>query len=300
MHKIEIVGMRKNRDLKIVLTIIILAVIAIIVCLGIILFEKKENQESITTSTKSESDSISKNENTNQTDLNNDEKTTVLDVFDEKEFIKKIDNIYNGKEGKKVFLTFDDGPSKEVTPRILDILSKYNVKATFFVLGNRVNMNPDIIKREYNEGHYIANHGYSHKYSSIYKDVESVLNEYYKTEETIRKALGKPDYSSHLFRFPGGSHGGPYEDVKDETRKKLKEEGIAYLDWSALTYDAAGVNDEKEILENVKSTIKGWNNVVILMHDAGDKKITYESLDNVIEYLQEEGYNFKNIYDIIR
>lgn len=299
MHQIEIVGMRKNRDLKIVITIIILAIIAIIVCLGIIFYEKKENTKSIATSSKTENDFIYKNEAMSQTNLKNDEKTTKIDGFNEENFIKEIDNIYNGKQGKRVFLTFDDGPSKTVTPHILDVLKKYNIKATFFVLGNRVNMNPDIVKRAYDEGHYIANHGYSHKYSSIYKSVDSILDEYNKTEEAIRKALGNPEYSSHLFRFPGGAHGGPYENVKKEARKKLKDEGIAFLDWNSLTYDAVGVNNEKEILKNVKETINGWDNVVILMHDAGDKEITYKSLDDVIEYLKKEGYAFKNIYDII-
>ena len=162
-----------------------------------------------------------------------------------------------------------------------------------------MNANPDIVKRAYREGHYIANHGYSHKYSNIYKNVDSIIEEYNKTEDAIRKALNNPNYSSHLFRFPGGSHGGPYESIKKEARKKLKEDGIAYIDWSALTYDAIGVNNTEEILKNLKETLNGWNNVVLLMHDAADKKITYESLDEVIEYLKEQRYAFKNIYDII-
>ena len=126
-----------------------------------------------------------------------------------------------------------------------------------------------------------------------------VIEEYNKTEEIIKDALNDESYSSHLFRFPGGSHGGPYENIKKQARKKLKEEGIAYLDWSALTYDAIGVNSKEKILENLKSTINGWNNVVVLMHDAADKQITYESLEDIIKYLQKEGYAFKNIYDLI-
>ena len=160
-------------------------------------------------------------------------------------------------------------------------------------------MYPDIVKQEYEAGHYIANHGYSHKYSSIYKNVDSILKEYNKTEQAIREALGDETYSSNLFRFPGGSKGGPYEKIKKKARKELKEYGIAYLDWSALTYDAEGANTKKEILSNLKETINGWNNVVILMHDAADKKITYETLEDVIKYLKKEGYEFKNIYDLM-
>ena len=292
MHHIEIIGMRKKRDLKIVITIIILAIISIIICLCIIFFQK----DIVETGTNTVDIQA---QNTIEQIQNEDGEQTKDTEFDTNKFINEIDNIYNGEEGKRVFLTFDDGPSGEVTPHILDILKEYNIKATFFVLGNRVNANPDIVKRAYREGHYIANHGYSHKYSNIYKNVDSIIEEYNKTEDAIRKALNNPNYSSHLFRFPGGSHGGPYESIKKEARKKLKEDGIAYIDWSALTYDAIGVNNTEEILKNLKETLNGWNNVVLLMHDAADKKITYESLDEVIEYLKEQRYAFKNIYDII-
>ena len=218
---------------------------------------------------------------------------------DVQKFIDSVKNIYNGTDGKRVFLTFDDGPTKEVTPHILDILDKYNIKATFFVLGTRVEQNPDILKREYDSGHYIANHSFSHKYSSIYKSADSVLEEFNRTENAIRVALGNNSYSSNLFRFPGGSYGGQYEKIKKEARKKLNENGIAYLDWSALTYDAEGAKTKDAILSNLKETINGWDNVVILMHDAADKKITYETLEDVIKYLQGKGYDFKNIYDIM-
>ena len=297
MNQIEIIGMRRNRDFRIVITIIILAIIGILVCSGIIIYNKykalnavasvEENTTEVDNNEKNASEENGVREEENSTNPDN------------KEFISAIENIYNGKEGKRVFLTFDDGPSKDVTPHILDILDKYNIKATFFVLGNRVKMYPDIVKQEYEAGHYIANHGYSHKYSSIYKNVDSILKEYNKTEQAIREALGDETYSSNLFRFPGGSKGGPYEKIKKKARKELKEYGIAYLDWSALTYDAEGANTKKEILSNLKETINGWNNVVILMHDAADKKITYETLEDVIKYLKKEGYEFKNIYDLM-
>ena len=323
MHQIEIIGMRKNRDLKIVITIIILAIISIFVCLGIIFYNKYNTMEVVADaniieeankangetaengseegSSKSEQDSSEgeNKENTTSDNTNAEKNQDTPKVTEEqKEFIDKISNIYNGEEGKRVFLTFDDGPTNAVTPSILDTLNKYNVKATFFVLGTNAKKYPELVKREYEEGHYIANHGYSHKYSKIYKSVDTVLEEYNQTEQLIRDAIGVSDYSSNLFRFPGGSKGGPYEEIKKEARKKLKSEGIAYLDWSALTYDAAGADTTDEILCNLKETINGWNNVVILMHDAADKKITADSLDDVIEYLQSEGYAFKNIYDL--
>lgn len=289
-NNIQIVGMRKNKDLKIVITIIIVAIIGIIVSVGTIIFLKSNNEKVVATSTNITADNTAINAMAIQESKDTEEK---------QQFIEKIDNIYNGNEGKRVFLTFDDGPTKEVTPKVLDILKKYNIKATFFVLGRSVESNPDILKRAYEEGHYIANHGYSHKYSSIYKSDKSVLNEYNKTEETIQKALGNENYSSNLFRFPGGSYGGQYEKVKKKAKQKLKKEGITYLDWNALTYDAEGANTKEKILKNLKETMNGWDNVVVLMHDAADKSITYESLEDIIKYLQKQEYAFKNIYDLM-
>lgn len=296
-NEIQIVGMRKKKDLKIVITIIILAIVGIAMSIGVIVFNKVNEDNTLLAST---------NVINTNSEVENDTVVTATNIQEEEKaaaekqkFVNAIDNIYNGEEGKRVFLTFDDGPTKEVTPKVLDILKKYNIKATFFVLGSRVKENPDIVKRAYQEGHYIANHSYSHKYSSIYKSANNVLDEYNKTENAIRDAIGDADYSSNLFRFPGGSYGGPYEKVKKKARKQLKKQGIAYLDWSALTYDAEGANTKKKILKNLKDTMNGWNNVVVLMHDAADKYITYESLEDVIIYLKEKGYAFKNMYDLM-
>ena len=232
--------------------------------------------------------------NTENVNTPSDTNISASNNIDYSNFVKQVDNIYDGEQGKRVFLTFDDGPSKSVTPHILDILKFHNIKATFFVLGSRVKLNPDLVKREYDEGHYIANHGYSHKYSSIYAKPENVIEEYNKTEAEIRKALNNSNYSSHLFRFPGGSVGGEYSKIKKNAKKQLKEQQIAYLDWNALTSDAAGANTKEKILNNMKKTVKNYKNVVLLMHDAPDKKLTYETLEDVITYLIEKGYSFKN------
>ena len=244
---------------------------------------------------KDTNNTIDSNSNDTNTSISN---TSISNTKDYSNFVKKVDNIYNGEEGKRVFLTFDDGPSKSVTPHILDLLKFHNIKATFFVLGSRVKLNPDIVKREYDEGHYIANHGYSHKYSSIYAKPENVIEEYNKTEAEIRKALNNQNYSSHLFRFPGGSIGGEYNKIKKFAKKQLKEKQIAYLDWNALTSDAAGANTKEKIFKNMKKTVGNYQNVVLLMHDAPDKKLTYETLEDVITYLTEKGYSFKNFNNI--
>ena len=214
------------------------------------------------------------------------------------EEIQKLNYIYKSEE-KQVFLTFDDGPSKKVTILILDLLKQEGIKANFFVLGSRVDLYPDIVKRAYEEGHYIANHGYSHKYSQIYASPISVLDEYNKTNQSVKNAIGNQIYNTNIFRFPGGSVGGKYHDLKADAKSLLEQNNIASIDWNALNGDAEGLKTEEELLERLKETIQNKNSVVILMHDAGDKTKTYNILPQVIEYLREEGYEFKTFYDIL-
>lgn len=213
--------------------------------------------------------------------------------------VPKVDKIYNS-DCKRVFLTFDDGPSKSVTIPILDILKENNIKATFFTLGSNVNRYPEIVKRAYQEGHYIANHSYTHSYKNLYKSPEKVLEEYNKTEKAIRKAIGVENYNSRLFRFPGGSVGGKYDKNKKEAVELLNKNNIAHLDWNALTADAAGITDNNEMLKYLEKTIGNKKSVVILMHDTGSKKGTYEILPKLIKMLKEKGYKFENIYDLLR
>ena len=215
------------------------------------------------------------------------------------EQIEKISNIYTANDGKRVFLTFDDGPSKTVTPLILDLLKKENIKATFFVLGYNAERNPEILKRVYAEGHYIANHGYSHKFNEIYNSVDTVIYEYNKTEQCIKNALDNQNYNSRVFRFPGGSVGGKYNQIKQEAKEVLKQNNVAFLDWNALSNDSAGAHTKEDIMDNITKTVGEKNNVVILMHDASDKILTYETLQDVINFLKNKGYMFKNLYDVL-
>lgn len=212
---------------------------------------------------------------------------------------REIKDIYFSDE-KQVYLTFDDGPSKDITPQILDILKENGVKATFFVLGARVELYPETLKREFYEGHYIANHGYSHKYSRIYESRDMVFDEFRQTEECIKNALENQDYNSFLFRFPGGSSGGTYEKVKSEAREMFKEYGIAYTNWNCLTGDAAGKRTKEECLEEMINTKGNQNSIILLMHDANDKSQTVEALPEVIQYYKNEGYTFKTFYDIFK
>lgn len=211
--------------------------------------------------------------------------------------VAQIETLFEDEQ-KVAYLTFDDGPSS-LTGGILDILAQEQVKATFFMLGGRVEQNPEIVQRMYKERHYLANHGYSHNYSSIYSSTQAVMDEYNQTEQAIQNALQNPNYHSNLFRFPGGSRGGVYHDIKQEAKQVLKDTGIASLDWNALTRDAEGANSTEAVMQNLCDTVGEKQHVVILMHDAGNKTQTYEALPTVIAYLREKGYTFKNMYDLI-
>ena len=90
--------------------------------------------------------------------------------------------IYQNLIKKKAYLTFDDGPTAKATAKILDVLKKKDVKATFFVVGKHVKEHPELVKREYDEGHYIANHGYNHNNKLLYKNIESFENEIVSTD----------------------------------------------------------------------------------------------------------------------
>ena len=207
-----------------------------------------------------------------------------------------MQNIYVTNE-KIAYITFDDGPSSNITPQILNILDEYQIKATFFVLGCNVARYPHIVKQEYDTGHYIANHGYSHAYDSIYSSPEMVLDEYVRTEIAIKGALGIDEYSSHLFRFPGGSGGKKYSTVKAQAKQLLSDNDV--LDWNALTNDSVGRPTEESIINDLISTVGTKNSVVILMHDAGSKQLTATMLPHVLNYLIQQGYKFKTFYDVI-
>lgn len=212
---------------------------------------------------------------------------------------ENIKNIYESKI-KRVFLTFDDGPSRN-TAGILDILKENNIKSAFFVLGRQVEIFPETTKRIHDEGHYIANHGYSHVYSSIYTSPEQVLIEYNQCNSLVANAIGISDYNSHLFRFPGGSVGGKYARIKNEAISILEQNDILYLDWNSLTGDSEVMYPTEEyLMNNLQKTTNEKNSLVILMHDSHAKEITVQFLPKVIEYLKENGYEFGDFYDIIK
>ncbi|AUS94995.1 hypothetical protein CDQ84_12980 [Clostridium thermosuccinogenes] len=202
--------------------------------------------------------------------------------------------ITENKNQKVAYLTFDDGPS-ENTEKVLDILSKYKIKATFFVVG-RQNM-PERYKRILKEGHAIGNHTYSHDYSKIYSSVDAFFEDFDKLNSLLEAFTGQ---TTDIFRFPGGSHNtvsksaGGSEIIK-EIIEEASKRGYKYFDWNVTASDATlagGMVPKETIVNNVLSGTKGRKNIIVLMHDAGSKDTTVEALPEIIEGLSAQGYKF--------
>ena len=197
-----------------------------------------------------------------------------------------------------ICLTFDDGPSTEVTDKILDTLSIYGVKATFFIC-DYGEEGVKKVKRMIDEGHTVAMHTLSHDYSSLYSSVDNFMGEIHKQQNKIFNDTGyKPTY----LRFPGGSSNTISEDycegVMTALTEKVHAEGMEYYDWNADSGDARGNGIDPDTLYwNFVNEIEHGRTNIVLMHDSNAKYTTAEALPRMIEYGLSNGYEFRPITD---
>ena len=197
------------------------------------------------------------------------------------------------KEEKVVYLTFDDGPSAN-TEKVLDILKKENVKATFFVTGNNPKYNY-LMKRAREEGHAIGLHTYTHDYSRVYSSEKAFFDDLQKISDLVEKTTGE---RSKLLRFPGGSSNlvsAKYtKGIMSSLTKKVREKGYQYFDWNCDSTDAAGNNVPVETLVKNASSGQG-KQINILMHDTDAKDTTVAALPKIIESYRNRGYTFREL-----
>lgn len=210
----------------------------------------------------------------------------------------QVTNLSKGKE-KIAYLTFDDGPSPNVTPKILDILKEENVKASFFVIGKYVDSYPEITRRAYEEGHFIANHSYDHDNKILYKSDSSFIDEIRKTDLAISNAIGVEGYSSHIFRFPTGYMSANHKSQKKNCVKLLSEIDYTYIDWNCLNNDSIKKYSKEQLLNHLKKTIKGKDTLVVLMHDTKFVSDSSTALKESIQYIKSLGYTFDNFYSLL-
>lgn len=183
---------------------------------------------------------------------------------------------------KRVYLTFDDGPSSN-TDRILDILDQYGVKATFFVVGKEGYA--EQYKRIVEEGHTLGMHSYSHKYNEIYASLDAYKQDLTKLHDFLYELTGE---DCDIVRFPGGSSNTISKVDMWDLIDYLNEEDMVYFDWNVSSGDAAkGYISADQIVGNVLNNINNYNNVVILFHDAAGKNTTVDALPSIIEKILE-------------
>lgn len=217
------------------------------------------------------------------------------DIGEDNNYIrKKYDKKLSPRE---VFLTFDDGPSTANTRKILEVLKKYDVKATFFVIGKYAEQYPDIIKKIKEEGMCIAPHTYSHDYK-IYRSEDTYFEDYEACCNAIMRLTGS-EIIPYL-RLPGGSAVQvSNKAVLKNIKTKLNNNKIKYVDWNVSSADAAMETVPTALIKNnVIIQCRGKKFVVILMHDSNTKTTTVEALPEVIEYLKSNGYAFKTFDDV--
>lgn len=191
--------------------------------------------------------------------------------------------------GNVIYLTFDDGPSAH-TPRLLDILKRYNVKATFFV----VNTNYiDTIKRAAAEGHTVAVHSASHKFKQIYASESAYFQDLELMRGIIEDLTGQ---CPTILRFPGGSSNTVSKfnrGIMTRLVKAVTEKGYDYFDWNVDSYDAGGAKTADEVFSNAVKGISKKNNAVVLQHDT--KGFSVDAVERIILWGLVNGYRFEAI-----
>lgn len=193
---------------------------------------------------------------------------------------------YIAEDGKVAYLTFDDGPSAR-TGEILDILAEYDIKATFFVVTNKLDV--DMLKRIADEGHTIGIHTHTHQYRKIYASIEDYLEDFNTAFQTVYEATSvKPA----IFRFPGGSINAYNRGFYQELNSEMLRRGFVYYDWNLSAGDSAPNTNSERAYRNIVQNIGCQEKLIILMHDSQQKYTSVGALPRVIEYLKSDGYSF--------
>jgi peptidoglycan/xylan/chitin deacetylase (PgdA/CDA1 family) len=192
---------------------------------------------------------------------------------------------------KTAYLTYDDGPSY-LTPKVLDVLDEYGVKATFFVTyqPDYADLYQEIVDR----GHAIGVHSASHEYDEIYASFDNWLADFTKMYDYIYEQTGV--YPT-VYRFPGGSYGDPCQsnpDVLEQAAAYLESKGMVYFDWNVTCGDGGYVS-VYDAYKNVVDNIQPRHLPVIIMHDGVQKENTLAALPDVLKQLQEWGYTFETL-----
>lgn len=267
---------RINKKMLIIPVILLTAV-----CVLNVFFTKNKITKYPSQETKSSTENMT--EKTDTTELTEGAETA-------KHMKDKNGNDYIPKSNVTVYLTFDDGPSKN-TPQILALLEKYGIGATFFVINGQYN---DYMKDIANSKSVLALHSYSHKYPEIYSSEKAFLDDLEKIHDLVKSETG---VDTKIIRFPGGSSNTISRKycrgIMTNLVKDVEEEGFVYFDWNCDSGDAEGreLSAEKQIKKATQYS-KNAENIVILMHDINTYGVSLEALSGIIDFYQSEGFDF--------
>lgn len=188
---------------------------------------------------------------------------------------------------KKVYLTFDDGPGSQ-TGKILDILKKNHVKATFFVTGKEDASSKKIYQRIVKEGHTLAMHSYSHIQDVIYDSKEAFEKDLKQINRCLYEATG---VHTKFYRFPGGSSTQNTSLSIQNFIDVLKKNHYLYLDWNVISPDINNANATKEqVVNGVMQGVDAYDTAVVLMYDVADKPMTVKALPSIIKQIKAKNY----------
>jgi len=194
-----------------------------------------------------------------------------------------------------IYLTFDDGPSATITPKVLKILKEKGVKATFFVINHSDKLDY-LIKQAYDEGHTLALHSYTHDYKKIYSSPEAYFSDLKKISDKVKKITG---IESKIMRFPGGSSNTVSKSYSKGIMTYLSNEvlnrGYHYFDWNVSSLDAGGAKTKEQVYKNVVNNLKFNRANIVLMHDFENNYKTLNALSDIIDYGLANGYEFLSI-----
>lgn len=195
-------------------------------------------------------------------------------------------------ENQKVaYLSFDDGPSV-LTAEFLDVLKEKGVKATFFVVGQELDTYADLLRRAVDEGHCIGIHSDSHDYEEIYASVDAYLQDFNQIFERVTEITGQ---KPNIFRFPGGSINAYNRSIYQRLVAEMTRRGFTYYDWTVDSGDAGYSPNVEQMMENINWSTEVYIAPVVLMHDARSKRLTVDTLPQIIDAYQQAGFTFDTL-----
>ena len=200
---------------------------------------------------------------------------------------------------KHVYLTFDNGPSETITPKILDVLRRYNVDATFFMNGNDIKDHPYLCTRTMEEGHLVLPLSKSGSADILYADKTTFMDEVEETYKLISDNSPNGKSPVKIYRFLGGSYANSnYGSKKQEYKDELAQNGYYFCDWNVSIGDSVSSKTPEQLLANFNASRPAVNNLIIQFNNTDDNSSTAEMLGDLIEKLLSEGYTFSRLDEI--